>query len=645
VFAKTLAALCLLQAPVSPGAAPALGKPSLPAEAAGPRDRAELETFIDALAAEQMERHGIPGLAIAVVKDGEIWLAKGYGLADAERKKPVLADGTLFAVASVSKMVTATAVMKLAQGGRVHMDEDINRYLGRFQIDEGRFGPLTLGHLLTHTGGFDEPFTGLIAPPGGPGVSVAAYLTAEMPPRIRPPGELSVYSNIGIALAGEVVEEVAGVPFARFVAENLFQPLGMSRSVFGTPDPALGDRAAGYVPRAGAPRPMGTDYLRNILIPAAGLHATATDMARFMLAHLGAAPEVLNDATLSEMHQRRLSLHPEVAGVTYGSFEHFQNGRRGLVHDGDWDGFASRVFLLPEEKLGFFVTLNTSSTVVRGTMLGKLLDRYYPPRKPASPAVNTGDGGVDLERFEGTYSSGRFPQGTIFKTFKLLARVRITRIGELLRLSTGGSLPNALAYPEMLFRRKGPLLFESVDDGDGQLVFREDASGQLTHLQIEVPEIKVIGQMLFERAPWHAGARFQLVSILVIGALLASGVLWHLRPAVRFARSGPGEATREEGRARLCAACVGLLALAFPVACILSFRTIVVYQSHHLFAAALSIPLLVAALLPALLYFSVLAWSRRFWSVAGRVHYSLFTAASMGYLAVLQYWNLLGFHY
>ncbi|HEY6549067.1 MAG TPA: serine hydrolase, partial [Vicinamibacteria bacterium] len=408
---------------------------------------------------------------------------------------------------------------------------------------------------------------------------------------------------------------------------------------------AMGDVAAGYIPRQGALRPMGSDYQNNILIPAAGLHATVTDMARFMLGHLGARPQVLTDATLREMHERHFSLQPQAAGVTYGSFEHVQNGRRGLIHDGDWDGFANRLFLLPEENLGFFVTLNTSSVVVRGSMLGKFLDHYYPATKPpSSPAEHSsGEGAENLRRFEGTYWWARFPQGTFFKTFKILARVRLARVGELLRLGTSGSVPNALNYPEMLFTRKAPLLFERID-GKGQLAFREDGSGQITHLQIDVPEIKVIGQTLFERVPWHGGTRFQLVSIAIIAALLASGALRHLPYAVRFARRGHLE-TQDAGRARLCAAAAGLLSLAFPVAFLLTLRTILVYQSHPLFAAALTIPLLVAALLPALGYFAALAWSRRFWSVAGRVHYSLFTAAALGYLAFLQYWNLLGYHY
>lgn len=643
MFLGTVAALLLLQAHVPDGSALLSGKGPARAKGAGPRDRGELEEFIDAMASEQMERHRIPGLAIAVVKDGEIWLAKGYGLADIEKGKPVLADATLFAVASVSKMVTATAVMNLAQGGRVRMDEDINRYLDRFQIEDG-LGPITLAHLLTHTAGFDEPFSGLFSPAGAPRVPLATYLSSARPPRIRRPGELSCYSNFGIALAGEIVEEVADVPFARFVAENIFLPLGMRHSVFGTPDPAMGDLAVGYVLRDGAPRPMGSVYLRNILVPAVGLHATATDMARFMLGHLGAAPSVLNDATLREMRQRRFSLRPEVAGVTYGSFEHFQNGRRAIMHDGDWDGFASRLFLLPEENLGFFVTLNTSSAVVRGSILGKFLDRYYPAPEPPSPAVSDSEHGENLERLEGTYWSGRFPQGTIFKALKLIARVKVTRRAETLRLSTSGSLPNSLAFPEITFTPAAPLLLKRLD-GEGQLVFREDASGQITHLQIDVPEIKVLGLTLFERAPWHGDARFQLVLVTAIAALLASGVLRHLPYAARLARLGSFEATRDEARARLCAASVGLLSLAFPVAFVLTVRTLLAHQSHHLFAVVLSIPLFIAALLPALCYFSALAWRRRFWSVAGRVHYSLFTGASIGYLAVLQYWNLLGFHY
>ena len=118
--------------------------------------------------------------------------------------------------------------MQLVEEGRLDLDRDVNAYLDDMTIPDTYPGrPVTLRHLLTHTAGFEENITGTLARNADDVVPLGEHLSENVPARVRPPGEVTSYSNYGVALAGHVVEEVSGVPFERYVEENVFGPLGM----------------------------------------------------------------------------------------------------------------------------------------------------------------------------------------------------------------------------------------------------------------------------------------------------------------------------------------------------------------------------------------------------------------------------------
>src|SRR5215218_9760750 len=121
----------------------------------GPTDPAELKAFLDEELGREMEKHHIAGAAVSVVKDGELFFAKGYGYADLDNKIPVDPEQTVFRIGSVGKLFTWTAVMQLVEQGKLDLDEDINDYLD-FRIPDTYPQPITLKHLMTHTSGFDD---------------------------------------------------------------------------------------------------------------------------------------------------------------------------------------------------------------------------------------------------------------------------------------------------------------------------------------------------------------------------------------------------------------------------------------------------------------------------------------------------------
>ena len=186
--------------------AAAQAQPVLPLQAA------EVEAFMDGLIDAQLEAYHLPGATVAVVQDGALLLAKGYGYADLAARKPVVADQTLFRPGSISKLLIWTAVMQLVEAGQLDLDADVNTYVTDFKIPSTYPEPITLAHLLTHTPGFEERGEGLFLRAAAEKLPLADYLQRYMPARVRPPGTLTAYSNYGTTLAGYIIEQVTGMP-------------------------------------------------------------------------------------------------------------------------------------------------------------------------------------------------------------------------------------------------------------------------------------------------------------------------------------------------------------------------------------------------------------------------------------------------
>ena len=197
-------------------------------------DAAELETFFDGLMTAQLAAAHIPGATVAVVAEGEVLLAKGYGYADWEQRTPVRGDQTLFRPGSISKLFTWTAVMQLVEAGEIELDADVNTYLD-FELPATYPEPITLYDLMAHTPGFEDQGTGLFLRDPADLPPLETYLKENVPARVYPPGEIGAYSNYGSAVAGYIVERVSGEPFEDYIARHILEPLGMTRSTFRSP--------------------------------------------------------------------------------------------------------------------------------------------------------------------------------------------------------------------------------------------------------------------------------------------------------------------------------------------------------------------------------------------------------------------------
>ncbi len=228
-----------------------------------------------------MERRHIPGLALAVVADGRILFAKGYGFADLELGTPVRAD-TPFLVASITKMFTAIATMMLVQDGKVRLEGPIGDYLEEIPA---HWRPLTPRQLLTHTAGLDS-YSAHEAPPCGQGPAASAYTQQDVIAEVAclpldfEPGTDWSYSDTGYFVLGLLIERVSGLAYEDFLRRRIFTPLGMTSTRLMGPMGADDGRATGYAFVDGELQ-RGPVLSPIVEGPVGGLVSTVTDLAKF----------------------------------------------------------------------------------------------------------------------------------------------------------------------------------------------------------------------------------------------------------------------------------------------------------------------------------------------------------------------------
>ncbi|HKR64606.1 MAG TPA: serine hydrolase domain-containing protein, partial [Thermoanaerobaculia bacterium] len=330
--------------------------------------------FVDDFITAAMKRDGIPGAAFVFVKDGRIVYMKGYGVGNVETKSPVDPERTVWRIGSISKTFTATAVMQLADRGVVDVRADVNRYLTRVKVPDTYPLPVTVADLLMHTAGFDEIRPGTQAASADGVLPLDEFLRTKLV-RVRPPGTTLAYSTYGITLAGALVEDVTHQPFAGYLHDHVFAPLGMTRTNVGAP-PA-GDVAVGYEMRDGKPEAQAWEWYHTT--PASSVNSTVADMAKYMIAHLDQmGGKLFSPATAKEMHRQHLTADPHVTGVTLGFWEDSDGSLRVIEHGGNMAGFSAQMTLIPSDNAGFFVISHLEGSHLRDDLKWGLLEHLYP---------------------------------------------------------------------------------------------------------------------------------------------------------------------------------------------------------------------------------------------------------------------------
>lgn len=440
---------------------------------------ADLEPFLDGTMPVLLEEADVAGAVIAVVKDGKVLFAKGYGYADVASRRPVSPESTLFRPGSISKLFTWTSVMQQVERGSLDLDRDINAYLD-FQVPPAFGRPITLRDLMTHRAGFEETAKDLFVGAPADLRPLSEYLPAHLPARIYPPGTVPAYSNYGATLAAYIVQRVTGQSFDAYVGEHILGPLGMTSSTFQQPLPAaLAPRMSTGYDRASA-GPKAFELIE--VAPAGAMSTSAADMTRFMIAHLqggrfGTA-QILQPATVETMHARQPGWPAALTGAALGFYESSRNGHRIIGHGGDTDYFHSEMYLLLDAGLGFFVSCNSAGNgrlSPQDVVFDRFMDRYFSDSTPRVVTMASALG--DARRVAGTYMSSRRSQTNVRAVTGMLGEITIAAdpVDSTIVVASDKGLNGVPKH----FREVAPDVFREVG-GPEQVAFVTGATGRRT---------------------------------------------------------------------------------------------------------------------------------------------------------------------
>lgn len=335
---------------------------------------------------------GIPSLAVGISVAGRTVWAEGFGYADVGRRVPATPD-TRYSLASITKPLTATAVMRLVEQGRVRLDSPANHYLRATQLTglAGRADSATIRRLLSHTAGLPLHYRfyyGEQAGSAGDGLPDANATIGRYGLVVFPPGTVYSYSNLGYGVLGEVVASASGMSYEAYMREHVFAPLGMTRTTIST-GAGLANSALRYN-AAGRPIPP-YDFDHRA---ASAVYSTVHDLLRFAEFHVGTRREssvnFLADSSVRRMQQ--IATPPRAAPGGYGLGWHVDddNGVRRVRHTGGMPGVNTVLALYPDAGVAVVALANQSSALpgrVASDLAAAVLPAYASARAFARAAT------------------------------------------------------------------------------------------------------------------------------------------------------------------------------------------------------------------------------------------------------------------
>jgi CubicO group peptidase (beta-lactamase class C family) len=376
-----------------------------------------------------MTQNNIPGLAIGLVDAETLVCAEGFGYTDQSRQIKVT-DETLFSLQSISKTYTAVGCLIALEKGRLKLDDRLKKYLPRFTINS-RFGAgevekITIRHLLSHRAGLPHE-----APCGNnhdEGCSFEHHIKSISNTwLLAPVGRRFSYSNLGIDLAGYVLQLISRTSFEQVIKDEMFRPLGMASSTFNQREAlengsvARGHIGVNEVPRMAIP-----------MIPAGGMYSSVRDMARFISFQLSGGKvngkSLISEKLLKEMAAPQFAVEGQIGGYGLGIYNVASFGATKLLHSGGGYGYSVDQRWIPEYGVGAVVLTNQRVSSPSGSIANRALELMIesklgsvPKNKPIvyakKPAIS-----IDaklLRRLEGTYKNSgntfRVEEGSLYR--------------------------------------------------------------------------------------------------------------------------------------------------------------------------------------------------------------------------------------
>jgi CubicO group peptidase (beta-lactamase class C family) len=489
----------------------------------------DISAFMDGFMPQQLEQADIAGAVVAVVKDGKLLFARGYGYSDYEKKIPVSVDNTLFRPGSVSKLFTWTCVMQLVEQGKLDLDRDVNDYLD-FKIPATFGKPTTLRDIMTHRSGLEETIKELFVGSEKDLHPIAQYLPAHLPKQIFPPGTIPAYSNYATTVAAYIVQRVSGQQFEDYVEQHIFLPLNMTHATFRQPLPENLKplMSNGYSRASQGPKPF--EWVE--VAPAGSVSASAESMTHFIIANLQNGRygdvQILKPETAVQMHSRQGGWPSTMNAQCLGFYEESRNGHRIIGHAGDTEVFHTDLHLMLDDNVGFFVSYNSAGrddVSPREVLFQKFLDRYFPP--PALNEQTMSTAADDAKNVAGLYEVSRGFRTNVLAALTVLGETKIVVDTKDNTIFLEDAFKNANGVPKH-FREVGPMLFREVD-GQDKLAFVKGSDGRLI-CYIDFPF------MVFQKIE-HALDKTILNYVILgfsLGVIVLTLLLWPLSASLRW---------------------------------------------------------------------------------------------------------------
>ncbi|HUY95469.1 MAG TPA: serine hydrolase domain-containing protein [Terracidiphilus sp.] len=328
-----------------------------------PLDAGELAS-IDQFVHHEMARQRIPGLELGIYSRGRILLAKGYGLANIELNVPVKPE-TLMQSGSVGKQLISAAIMMLVEEGKISLDDSIVKY---FPGAPSTWKPILIRNLLSHTSGLSEYESDDRTGPNGPFYLRLDFTEDELTKKIEAmpiewaPGEKWAYRNTNYVLLGFIIHKITGMPYAQFLGERIFKPLGMTSTRLISDRDIIPNRAAGYeIDKDGE--------LKNQNWVSPTFNSTADGALYFNVLDLARWDEALYGTRLLKQSSldRIWTVYPLNDGKPnpghygFGWMIDDQNGHKRIEHGGAWQGFTCEISRYPDDSLTVVVLTNLDS--------------------------------------------------------------------------------------------------------------------------------------------------------------------------------------------------------------------------------------------------------------------------------------------
>ncbi len=607
----------------------------------------DIPVFCDSLFQIGLNAKQLPGGAVTIVENDRVLFTKAYGLADLEKQSAPHIATTLFQIGSVGKLLTAIAVLQQVEQGRLHLDNEVRDYLGDFPLDNSFKSKITLRHLLTHAAGFEDRVIGYAAATKAEQQTLEAHLRARMPRRFQDSGISINYSNYSYGLAGLIVEKVSGQPFIEYVRQHILTPLEMHASTYDLPASAEENPAYAKGYRKSGEHFIAQPMFYTHVKPAGGLAASVAEISHLvlLLLHSGLydGRQILQRESVELLLARQFSDHPQLRGYTLGFEEQNFGGALAVSKGGQTLGFVSVLLLFPQQRLGLFVTSNTSSDDFVESFVQAFVRTFAAPVAAKHEEVVA----TNLARFTGVYRNSRYNHHTVEDLIALFRdHARVWSVAE----DTLAVFANGVTRHYLPF---APTRFKSVDDPSNEVMFKENGGGEITGLYRSAYFAGISVPTTYEKVAWHSTPELAnefflsflpayLMSYLLFPLLLGAVFLLRLfkkdflqhKPLPRWAHV----------LGLLSAALATLYGFGYIAKLNQAGATLVFGVPAGLRALNL-IPFMLIALLPFLCYGAVKIWRERRGQLLTRIYFSGFALAALVFVGFLYQWHFVGYRY